>query len=112
MIQSNGIRTLHVQKEQLNWRPAIPPDGRSMRVAMLVHSLRRGGGERVTLELALELSRRGHQVCVVSWLDVDDYREERYAALDRRYLLCKELLPRASLNSDEHTTPSPDNQRI
>ncbi|MFH0798566.1 MAG: glycosyltransferase family 4 protein [Pseudomonadota bacterium] len=58
-----------------------------MRILMLVHSLRRGGAERVLLEIALGLQRRGHEVEVVSWLDVDEYQEDRYKAVLRHYLL-------------------------
>lgn len=56
---------------------------------MLVHSLRRGGAERVLLELALGLQRLGHVVEVVSWLDVDEYQEEHYKLVNRHYLLSK-----------------------
>lgn len=58
-----------------------------MRVLMLVHSLRRGGAERVLLELSLALQKRGHAVEVVSWLDVDEYREGHYMRVSRHYLL-------------------------
>lgn len=54
---------------------------------MLVHSLRRGGAERVLLELALGLSKRGHVVEVVSWLDVNEYTDECYKPIPRHSLL-------------------------
>lgn len=56
---------------------------------MFVHSLRRGGAERVLLEIALGLKNRGHLVDVVPWLDIDEYQEERYQAISRHYLLPK-----------------------
>lgn len=52
----------------------------------LVHSLRRGGAERILLELALEFIRRGWVVEVVSWLAVDQYVEPRYRSIPRTYL--------------------------
>ena len=60
-----------------------------MRILMLVHSLRRGGAERVLLELALGLQMRGHVVEVVSWLDIDEYKDERYRLITRHYLVPK-----------------------
>ncbi len=61
-----------------------------MRILFLVHSLRRGGAERVLLEVALGLRAKGHMVEVASWLDVDEYQEERYAPVPRRFLMRKE----------------------
>lgn len=61
-----------------------------MRVLFLVHSLRRGGAERVLLEIALGLRAKGHLVEVVAWLDVDDYGEERYASVPRHFLMPKD----------------------
>jgi glycosyltransferase involved in cell wall biosynthesis len=58
-----------------------------MKILMLTHSLRRGGAERVMLELALGLQSRGHSVEVVSWLAVDEYQEDRYLGIRRHYLL-------------------------
>lgn len=60
-----------------------------MRILMLVHSLRRGGAERVLLELATGLQQRGHVVEVVSWLDVDEYNDACYKSISRHYLLSK-----------------------
>jgi len=54
---------------------------------MLIHSLRRGGAERVVLELAAELLRRGDVVEVAAWVDVDEYLEPKYEYIKRHYLL-------------------------
>lgn len=61
-----------------------------VRVLMFVHSLRRGGAERVLLEIALGLLAKGYFVEIVSWVDVDEYTEERYKSITRHYLLCKD----------------------
>lgn len=57
-----------------------------MRVLMVVHSLRRGGAERVLLELARTLSQRGHEVMVCGLLAVDEYPEPTFARVRRRFL--------------------------
>ena len=57
-----------------------------MRVMFLVHSLRRGGAERVLLELALGFKKLGDDVAVVSWVDVDDHSDEEFKEI-RRYSL-------------------------
>lgn len=57
---------------------------------MLVHSLRRGGAERVLLEIALGLQKRRHQVEVIAWLDVDEYQDACYSSIKRHYLLSKD----------------------
>lgn len=61
-----------------------------MRIMLFVHSLRRGGAERVLLELALGLKEKGHAVEVISWLDVDEYPEPRYFQVSRHSLIRKE----------------------
>ena len=58
-----------------------------MRILFLVHSLRRGGAERVLLEVARGLSAKAHEVEILSWLDVDEYREETYRSLPRAFLI-------------------------
>ena len=60
-----------------------------MRILFFVHSLRRGGAERVLLEIALGLREKGHDIEVVSWLDVDEYREDRYLSVPRHFLINK-----------------------
>ena len=61
-----------------------------MRILLFVHSLRRGGAERVALEVALGLRAKGHDVKAVSWLDVDAYQEERYRPVPRHFLMRKD----------------------
>jgi glycosyltransferase involved in cell wall biosynthesis len=58
-----------------------------MRILFFVHSLRRGGAERVLLEVARGLSAKAHEVEILSWLDVDEYREETYRSLPRAFLM-------------------------
>lgn len=62
-------------------------DGTPVRILFLVHSLRRGGAERVLLEIALGLRAKGHVVEVAAWLDVDEYREECYRSVPRHFLI-------------------------
>jgi glycosyltransferase involved in cell wall biosynthesis len=58
-----------------------------MRILMLIHSLRRGGAERVCLELAAGLMRRGDVVEVAAWVDIDEYPESDYQCINRHYLI-------------------------
>lgn len=58
-----------------------------LRILFLVHSLRRGGAERVLLEIALGLRAKGHVVEVAAWLDVDEYGEECYRSVPRHFLM-------------------------
>ncbi len=39
------------------------------------------------LEIAMDLRAKGHDVEVVSWLDVDEYREKRYLSVPRHFLI-------------------------
>lgn len=57
-----------------------------MRVILCVHSLRRGGAERVVLELASGLMEKGHEVLVTPWVDLDEHNEDRYRTVAREYL--------------------------
>ena len=57
---------------------------------MLVHSLRRGGAERVVLELSLGLQKRGHILEIVSWVEVDEYVDEEYSCLKKFFLISKD----------------------
>lgn len=61
-----------------------------LRILFLVHSLRRGGAERVLLEIALGLREKGHIVEVAAWLDVDEYADECYLSVPRHFLMRKE----------------------
>ena len=65
---------------------SIHLDEDRLRVILCIHSLRRGGAERVVLELASGLAKRGHEVVVVPWVDVDEHVEERYRRIPREYL--------------------------
>ena len=58
-----------------------------MRVVQVIHSLRKGGAERVALELALGFSERGISNGIVSLLDVNEYDEPRYSRVAVRSLI-------------------------
>jgi len=58
-----------------------------MRVAFLIHSLRRGGAERVALELAVGMQIYRIDTVMVSLLNVHDYREEPYVNLPVQFLI-------------------------
>ena len=58
-----------------------------MRILQLVHSLRRGGAERVLLDLANGLIERGHTVKIVALLAINEYQESCYAAIPHQYLI-------------------------
>jgi glycosyltransferase involved in cell wall biosynthesis len=60
-----------------------------MKVVMLTHSLRRGGAERVCLELSKGLISLGLNVEIISWIAVDEYTEDEYNILNRYYLISK-----------------------
>ena len=49
-----------------------------MKILILIHSLRRGGAERVVLELSQGLQKKGHIVEIVTWLGCDEYRGQEY----------------------------------
>ena len=61
-----------------------------MRVILCIHSLRRGGAERVVLELACGLMKKGYDVLVVSWVDIDEHSEDRYRSVPREYLMLRD----------------------
>jgi glycosyltransferase involved in cell wall biosynthesis len=61
-----------------------------MRVMFLVHSLRRGGAERVLLELALGFKKLGDDVTVVSWIDIDDHGDEEFKEIQRYSLIARD----------------------
>lgn len=57
---------------------------------MLIHSLRRGGAERVALELSLGLQKKGHVVEIVAWVEVDEYQDVDYLCLKKSFLISKD----------------------
>lgn len=57
-----------------------------MKVLFLIHSLRRGGAERVVLNQAEGLVQKGHTIQIISWLDNDEYKDE-YPNLERHHLI-------------------------
>lgn len=58
-----------------------------MRILMLVHSLRRGGAERICLELAAGLMRQGNIVEIAAWVDIDEYPDIQYKSIKRHYII-------------------------
>ncbi len=53
----------------------------------VLHSLRRGGAERVALELSAGFADSGHEVLAVGLLNVCEYNELRYGRINKRFLL-------------------------
>jgi L-malate glycosyltransferase len=58
-----------------------------MRILHIIHSLRRGGAERICLNLACGMANGGHQTCVVSLLNHDDYDDIDRVGVEVRYLI-------------------------
>ena len=71
--------------------PQIQGEVRSLipklKIMQVVHSLRRGGAERVLLELSDGLRRRGHDVQIVCLLKQNEYTEEEYLQLGPHSLI-------------------------
>lgn len=61
-----------------------------MRILQLVHSLDRGGAERVVLEFDRGAKALGHQMCVAMLLDSNAFTELQYASLETRFLVSRE----------------------
>ena len=60
-----------------------------MKILILVHSLRKGGAERIVLEIAKGLINLGHIVNIITWIDEDSFKSE-YNSINRVSLLKKE----------------------
>lgn len=60
-----------------------------MRILILIHSLRKGGAERVVLELSLSLQKKGHTVEILSWVDLDEFNNPEYSLVKRSNLISK-----------------------
>ena len=60
-----------------------------MKILILIHSLRRGGAERVALSQASGLIKKGHITSIISWLDNDEFVNE-YPEVKRLYLIKQE----------------------
>ncbi len=58
-----------------------------MRILHLVHSLRRGGAERILLDLSSAFVNRGHIVDVLSLIAFDEYHDPDYANIRRHYII-------------------------
>lgn len=58
-----------------------------MRILQLVHSLDRGGAERVVLEFDRGAKALGHRMCVAMLLDSNAFTEPQYASVDARFLV-------------------------
>jgi glycosyltransferase involved in cell wall biosynthesis len=55
----------------------------------LIYSLRRGGAERVALEVSAGLRQMGHDIRVVRMLDLNEYLETAYQEVPHSFLLPK-----------------------
>lgn len=60
-----------------------------MKILLLVHSLRKGGAERIVLEIANGLINLGHIVNIITWIDEDSFKSE-YNSINRVSLLNKD----------------------
>ena len=58
-----------------------------MRILQLVHSLDRGGAERVVLEFDRGAKALGHQMCVAMLLDSNAFTEPQYASVETHFLV-------------------------
>lgn len=61
-----------------------------MRILQLVHSLDRGGAERVVLEFDRGAKALGHQTCVAMLLDSNAFTESQYASVETRFLVSRD----------------------
>lgn len=61
-----------------------------MKVVFLVHSLRKGGAERLVLELASSQKELNSHITIISWLDTMEYLEEQYREIEYKSLLHEE----------------------
>ena len=61
-----------------------------MRILQLVHSLDRGGAERVVLEFDRGAKALGHQTCVAMLLDSNTFTESLYSSVETRFLVSRE----------------------
>lgn len=58
-----------------------------MKILFFVHSLRRGGAEKLLLQIASHLDRKGHEVMVVQAVDYDEYTEVEYSDIKKVSLI-------------------------
>jgi glycosyltransferase involved in cell wall biosynthesis len=58
-----------------------------VRILQLVHSLARGGAERVVLEFDRGAKALGHRMCVAMLLESNAFTESQYASVETRFLV-------------------------
>ena len=58
-----------------------------MKVMFFVHSLRRGGAEKLLLQIAGHLNSKGHNIKIVQVVDIDEYPEHEYKNLKKVSLI-------------------------
>ena len=58
-----------------------------MKVVFLVHSLRKGGAEKLVLELATSKVDLNAEITIVSWVDTMEYLEEKYRCVEYTSIL-------------------------
>jgi L-malate glycosyltransferase len=69
----------------------------------IIHSLRKGGAERVVLELSMQQMDNGEDVNAIGLVDIDEYNEPRYKDIRKRFLsknngkYLKKILPISSV---------------
>ena len=58
-----------------------------MKIVFLIHSLRKGGAEKLALELASSQEFLKSSITIVSWLKKNEYKEKKYSQVEYIYIL-------------------------
>ena len=58
-----------------------------MKILFFAHSLRKGGAERLLLQIASHLNKNGHDIKILQVIDFDEYPEGEYADIKKEALL-------------------------
>ena len=58
-----------------------------MKILFFAHSLRKGGAERLLLQIASHLNKNGHDIKILQVINFDEYPEGEYADIKKEALL-------------------------
>ena len=58
-----------------------------MKIIFLVHSLRKGGAEKLVLELAASQKELQAEISIISWLDPMEFPEDHYKDIEIQYII-------------------------
>lgn len=58
-----------------------------MKIIFLVHSLRKGGAEKLVLELAASQKELQAEISIISWLDTMEFPEDHYKDIEIQYII-------------------------